>query len=150
MHNPRMADDALTVVLADAHRDPRSGLRDSLESAEITILAEAHDADEAVELALDLRPSVCVIDMQAGDRAGLAAAAVLARVCESTSIVLVADDLTVADVLDALRAGAAGCVARSAGGGAVVAAVVAAAAGEAAFPRRELRQALGFLLPQVA
>jgi two-component system nitrate/nitrite response regulator NarL len=140
----------VTVILADAHREHASTIRESLEEAGIAVVAEAADADEALELALELQPTVCVIDMQAGERAGLGTAAVVARVLGATSVVLVAEELTVADVLDALRAGVAGCVSRAAGGDGVAAAVLAAAAGEAAFPRRELRQALGFLVPQVA
>jgi DNA-binding NarL/FixJ family response regulator len=142
--------DGLTVLLADADREARASVRASLESAGMHVVAEAGDTEEAVELALEFRPAVCVIDLHADDRSGLGAAAVLARVLDETSVVLLADDLTIADVLDAVRVGAAGCLSKLAGAEALAAAIAAAAAGEAAFPRRELRQALGFLVPQVA
>jgi DNA-binding NarL/FixJ family response regulator len=142
--------DGVTVLLADADREARASVRDSLESVGMHVVAEAGDIEEAVELALEFRPSVCVIDLHDDDRSGLGAAAVLARVLDGTSVVLLADDLTIADVLDAVRVGAAGCMSKRAGADALAAAIAAAAAGEAVFPRRELRQALGFLVPQVA
>jgi DNA-binding NarL/FixJ family response regulator len=140
----------LTVLVADDNARVRAGLRDDLEAAGVHVVAEACNGDEAVDLALETRPHVCLLDIHMPGQSGLAAAAVLARVLDATSVVLITADLTVADVLDAVRVGAAGCLSKTLDPTTLAATVGAVAAGEAAFPRRELRQALDFLIPQVA
>jgi len=140
----------ITVLVAHTDEGACTRTCDALETPGIRVVAVAHDGEEAIQLALDQRPSVCLIDFDSPNRMGLAAAAVLARVLDNTSVVLLAEDLTMADVLDAVRVGAAGCLPKDADGPALADAVRAAAAGEISFPARELRQALGFLVPQVA
>jgi two-component system, NarL family, response regulator LiaR len=56
---------AIRVALADDHEVVRAGVRDILETtADVVVLGEAADGQAAVELALQLRPDVMVMDVQ--------------------------------------------------------------------------------------
>lgn len=141
---------ALTVLVADRDESRRAAIRDGLEEAGLHVVAEASTGEEALELALETRPAVCLLDLQLTGQSALAVAAVVARVLDETSVILVTAEPTVADVLDAVKVGAAGCLSNSLEPARLAAAVNAVAAGEASFPRRQLRQALDFLVPQIA
>jgi DNA-binding NarL/FixJ family response regulator len=140
----------ISVLLADQDELARRDLRWDLERAGFEVVAEAANGDEAVDLALETRPALCLLASELPRQSGLAAAAIIARVLEGTSVVLMSSDLTVGDVLDAVRAGAAGCVQKDIDSSQLPLILNAVASGESAFPRRELRQALDFLVPQIA
>jgi DNA-binding NarL/FixJ family response regulator len=141
---------ALTVLVAHRDETRRTTIRDGLERAGVHVAAEASNGDEALELALETRPAVCLLGLQLGGQSGLSVAAVVARVLDGTSVILMTAEPTVGDVLDAVKVGAAGCLSSNLEPPRLAAAVRAVASGEASFPRRELRQALDFLVPQVA
>jgi DNA-binding NarL/FixJ family response regulator len=140
----------LTVLVAHRDESRRAAIRDGLEEAGLNVVAEASTGEEALELALETRPTVCLLDVQLRGQSGLAVASVVTRVLDETSVILLAAAPTVADVLDAVKIGAAGCLSNTLAPGSLAAAVSAVAAGETSFPRRELRQALDFLVPQIA
>lgn len=140
----------LTVLIAYRDESRRIAMRDGLEDAGLHVVGEASTGDEALELALETRPDVCLLDLQLRGQSGLAVAAVLTRVLDETSVILMTVEPTVGDVLDAVKVGAAGCLSSGLEPARLAAAVSAVAAGEASFPRRQLRQALDFLVPQIA
>jgi DNA-binding NarL/FixJ family response regulator len=140
----------LTVLVAHRDESQRTTIRVGLEQAGLHVVAEASTGEEALELALETRPDVCLLGVQLRGQSGLAVAAVVARVLDETSVILMAPEPTVGDVLDAVKVGAAGCLSSNLEPARLAAAVSAVAAGEASFPRRQLRQALDFLVPQIA
>jgi DNA-binding NarL/FixJ family response regulator len=143
-------DHMLTVLVAHREKARRTAIRDGLGEAGLRVVAEASNGEEALELALETRPNVCLLDLQLRGQSGLAVAAVVARVLDETSVILITAEPTVADVLDAVKVGSAGCLSSNLEPARLAAAVIAVAAGEASFPRRQLRQALDFLVPQIA
>ena len=140
----------LTVLLGVASDAIRASMRHELERERWIVVAEASDGDEALDLALETRPAMCLIDLSMPGESGLRAASVIARVLDSTSVVLLANDPGVGDVLEAMRAGAAGCLSTYIDPRRLPGVLRAVADGDSAFPGRELRQALDFLVPQVA
>jgi DNA-binding NarL/FixJ family response regulator len=137
----------LRVLVADDNEVFRAALRNELERAGMEVVAEACDGVEAVDLALETRPSICLLDVNMPGQSGLVAGAIIATALDETSVVLITAGVTVADVLDAVRAGAAGCISKDMDPRRVPAILDAVAEGESAFPRRELRQALDLLVP---
>ena len=95
------------MLVADAHSLSRAGIRMALEEAGFAVCAEVGDADAAVAAALRERPDVCLLDADIPG-SGIAATARITAKLPRTSVVVLAASMRDADLLDALRAGAAG------------------------------------------
>jgi DNA-binding NarL/FixJ family response regulator len=103
--------DAIRILLADDHPLFREGVAHSLtEDPGLEVVAQASSGEQAVELALALRPDVVLLDISMPGIGGIAAAARIAEILPETRIVM----LTVAENADslmaALKAGAHGYV----------------------------------------
>ncbi len=97
--------EAIRVVVADDHPLFRLGVANSLAvEADIAIVGQAGDGQQALALARELLPDVILLDigMRGG---GLDAARAIAAACPVTKVVVVTGS-DGEDVLDALKAGA--------------------------------------------
>lgn len=131
---PSAEDRPLRVVLADAHKPMRRGVRAVLEDDGFDVVAEAGDADGAVEAALRERPDVCLLDVRMpGD--GIAAAGAIVRRLPDTHVVMLSVSLEERDVFAALRAGASGYLLKDMNPQRLPAAIRGVIRGEAALPR---------------
>ena len=114
------------LVLADDHEIMRVGLRSLLESQlNWSVVGEAVDGEEAVEMVLSLKPDVALLDIAMPKISGLEAARqILSQVPRTKILLLSAHDSTqvIADVLDS---GAKGYVLKSDAARDLVAAVQA-------------------------
>ena len=114
------------LVLADDHEIMRVGLRSLLESQiNWSVVGEAIDGEEAVEMVLALKPDVALLDIAMPKISGLEAARqILLQVPRTKILLLSAHDSTqvIADVLDS---GAKGYVLKSDAARDLVAAVQA-------------------------
>ncbi len=110
----RSAPEPISVVLADDHAAVRAGIRGFLESAGITILAEAGDGPTAMAAIRDLRPDVAILDIRMPGASGIEIAAWVRENCPSTGVLV----LTAYDdepyVRAALKAGASGFLLKNA------------------------------------
>lgn len=121
----------IRVLLVDDHALARGGLRVVLDvQDDIEVVGEAGDGDEAVELALRLRPDVVVMDIRMPRVDGIEATRrLVAQGTTARVLVLTTFDLD-QYVYEAIRAGAAGFLLKDAPPGQLVEAVRAVAAGE--------------------
>jgi DNA-binding NarL/FixJ family response regulator len=122
------------VLLADDQAMVRSGFRLILESQPgITVAAEAADGIQAVALARELRPDVCLVDIRMPGHDGIEVTRALAGpgVVDPLRVVIVTTFDTDEYVYGALRAGAVGFLLKDAGPALLIEAVRAAAAGDA-------------------
>ncbi|WP_210480748.1 response regulator transcription factor [Naasia sp. SYSU D00948] len=129
-----MADQALRVLLVDDHPLLRHGLKSLLEDVGgATVVGEAADGAEAVELALALEPDVVVMDLVMPGVSGIDATRRLldARPDMGVLVLTMSDDD--ASVFAALRAGARGYVLKGSGGAEFLNAVRSVARGEAVY-----------------
>jgi DNA-binding NarL/FixJ family response regulator len=122
------------VLVADDHPPVRAGVRLALEAAEFTVCAEVGDASSAVSAAIRERPDVCLLDVYMPGGGISAAREISARLPE-TEIVMLTISRDDDDLLDALRAGAAGYLLKDIDPLRLPAALKHVLAGEAAMPR---------------
>jgi DNA-binding NarL/FixJ family response regulator len=124
----------IRVLLADDQAMVRGGLRLILEDQpDIAVVAEAADGVEAVALARQLRPDVCLVDIRMPRLDGIEVTRALAGpgVPEPLRVVVVTTFDLDEYVYGALRSGAVGFVLKDAGPALLVEAVRAANAGDA-------------------
>jgi DNA-binding NarL/FixJ family response regulator len=124
----------ISVLLADDQAMVRNGLRLILENQpDITVVAEAADGVETIELARRLRPDVCLVDIRMPRLDGIEVTRALAGpgVADPLPVVVVTTFDLDEYVYGALRGGAVGFVLKDAGPALLVEAVRAASAGDA-------------------
>jgi len=101
------------VLLADDHQIVRQGVRALLERERIDVVAEASDGREAVRLAEATRPDVAVLDLSMPTLNGIDAGREILKVSPRTRFLLLTMHTEEHHILEALRAGARGCVTKS-------------------------------------
>jgi DNA-binding NarL/FixJ family response regulator len=124
----------IKVLLADDQPTIRGFLRLILEDQpDISVVAEAADGGEAIDLARELRPDVCLVDIQMPRLDGIAVTRALAGpgVRDPLRVIVVTTFDLDEYVYGALRGGAAGFILKDAGPALLVEAVRAAHAGDA-------------------
>ncbi len=100
---------AVRVVIADDHPIWRSGVRADL-GDNFTVVGEAGDADEAIEVITSTRPDLVLCDLHMPNGGGLK----VARTCGAdTRIVMLTVSEAERDLLDAVAAGAVGYLVKS-------------------------------------
>jgi len=99
---------AVRLLLADDHRMLREGLRRSLGEEGFDVIGEAGDGEEAVRLALELRPDVVLMDVTMPDVDGVEATRRLHRADPEIRVVMLTMHADESAIADALKAGAAG------------------------------------------
>jgi len=124
----------IRVLIADDQALIRTGLRMILDAQpDIEVVGEAPDGAEAVALARDLRPDVCLFDIRMPVMDGIEATRLLAgaEVADPLAIVVITTFDLDEYVHGALKAGARGFLLKDAGPDLLVQAIEAAASGEA-------------------
>jgi two-component system, NarL family, response regulator NreC len=119
----------IRVLLADDHPVVRAGVRAFLESEpDIAVAGEASIGCQAVALAQDLHPDVVIMDVSMPGN-GLDATRQIRATCPTTQVVIFTFHSQDIYLLDAVQAGAAGFVLKSAADTELVTAVRAVAEG---------------------
>ena len=119
----------VTVVLVDDEQLTRTTLAQMLTSAGLKLVGEAANTQDAIELVLDLRPDVVLIDIPLPGISGEWAIERLGLLAPASRVLV----LTRSDenrVVEAILAGATGYILKTAPRKAIIAAVRATAAGE--------------------
>lgn len=99
----------IRVLIVDDHSVVRGGLRTFLGlDAEIEIVGEAVNGEEAVQMARQLAPDVVLMDLKMPKVDGISATGTIRRELPDTEVIALTSVLEDASVLGALRAGAIG------------------------------------------
>ena len=119
------------VLIADDHLVVRAGIRALIESIDgVTVVGEANDGREAVELVATLRPEIALLDVSMPGLNGIEAATRLREQSPATRVIILSMHANDVYVRLALKAGAAGYVLKSATAAELQAALQAVAQGE--------------------
>lgn len=101
----------IRVLVVDDHPVVRQGLRTFLDlQDDMTVVGEAADGRDCVEMAERLRPDVVLLDLRMPDGDGVTALRGLRERGVVTRVLVLTSFTEPAAVLPAVRAGAAGCV----------------------------------------
>jgi DNA-binding NarL/FixJ family response regulator len=104
-----------TILLADDHRVVREGLRTLLaQEPDLSVIGEAADGREVVELARTLRPDVVIMDIAMPELNGIEATRLIVAECPSIRVVALSMYADRRFVTQILRAGALGYVLKEA------------------------------------
>ena len=121
---------SVTVVLVEDHRIVREGTRQLLDhDASIRVVGEASTGEEAIRLALDLKPSVMLVDVQLEGMNGIDVIRSVARIANQVRCVVLSAYDDYVYITEAFEAGACGYLLKTVSAAELVGAVRAAAAG---------------------
>lgn len=121
---------SIRILLADDHVVVREGLRDLLTREGFDVVAEASNGREAIRLNQELRPDVSVVDLSMPLLNGLDVTREIRRQSPKSSIILLTMYSDEPHVLEALQAGVAGYVLKSAAAADLVQAIHCASRGK--------------------
>lgn len=125
----------ITIMLVDDHFVVRSGLAASLDlDDDFSVVAEAERGEDAVEMFLEKRPDVVVVDLQLPGIDGIEVTARLCEADESARVLIFSTFARDDEVQAALDSGASGYLQKSAARDELIAALRAVASGESYLP----------------
>lgn len=104
----------MRVVVADDHAFIRQGIRAIFEARGWTVIAEASDGQQAIDLVQKLQPELVVLDISMPVLNGLQAAKAIRAAVPSTRIIVLSMHDSPQARQEALRAGAHGYVTKTA------------------------------------
>ena len=125
----------ITVVVVDDEHLIRSALARALSDSGIELVGEAATGEEAIQVVVDVRPDVVLLDLRLPGISGVQAIEQLSLLAPA-SRVLVLTRSEQNRVVEAIIAGASGYILKSAPPEAIIDAVRATAAGNPCSPRR--------------
>ncbi len=129
MTSPRST--PIRILIADDHAMVRRGMRDFLElHDDLSVIGEAADGAQAVELALRLEPDVVVMDLLMPNLDGIAATSAIKAARPSIEIIAITSFIEESRVVAAIEAGASGFLLKDADADDLAAAIRSAADGE--------------------
>ena len=113
-----------TIVLADDHPIVREGLRTVLErESDLTVVGEASDGIETVELVERLKPTILILDIRMPRKSGLEVAREIARRSPDTRVLILSMYAGEGYVMEALASGVAGYILKETDTGSLVSAI---------------------------
>ena len=128
------APDELRVMVADDQVAVRAGIKRAIEPHGLHVVAEASEADDAVRLAVEHQPDVCIVAVDLPG-SGVEVTRLIKQTLPDTKIVMMTGTARDEDLLEALRAGADGYLLMSTPSSRLPHAIRGVTQGEAALPR---------------
>ena len=121
----------ITVVIADDHPIFRDGIQRLLASqSDISVLGEARDGAEALELIRQTQPQILLLDLKMARMDGIQVLQDLYRSKNDVSVILLTAEINDLQMMEALRLGAKGVLMKDVDTAALLDGIRAVAAGE--------------------
>jgi DNA-binding NarL/FixJ family response regulator len=140
-----VADRLIRILLVEDHALVRSAIRQALDAPDVEVVGEARNAEEALELAPQLRPDMLLLDIDLPGMSGIEAVRELAPRLPETKIVMLTVSTDRRDLLEAMRHGAAGYLTKDLTGEALLRAVRGVPHGDLAMSRKHAAQVVEHL-----
>ena len=123
----------VTVVVVDEHPIWREGVARDLAACGFSVLATVADSSYTARIAAAAQPRVVVIDLDVDEQSAVDAVRTIANTMPETRVLVLSERAEHRDVLDAVKAGAAGYLVKTAGPADLIDAVRRTANGDAVF-----------------
>jgi DNA-binding NarL/FixJ family response regulator len=123
-------------MLVDDHALVRDAVRQAITTDDIEVVAESSNAEEAIELALEVRPDIILLDIDLPGMSGLHLVRELAPRLPETQIIMLTVSSSHRDLVEAVRFGAAGYLTKDLTPEALLRSVRGAREGDLPMPRR--------------
>jgi len=127
---------AIRLLLADDHRMLREGLRRSMDELGFTVVGEARNGAEAVDLAAAIQPDVVLMDVTMPDIDGVEATRQLKSRLPGTAVIMLTMHADQDVLAEAIRAGANGYLVKDCSVDEIAQAIEAVVTGETALSPR--------------
>jgi DNA-binding NarL/FixJ family response regulator len=124
---------AVTVVVVDEHPIWREGVARDLAACGFSVLATVADSSYTARIAAAVQPRVVVIDLDLEEQSAVEAVRTIANTMPATRVLVLSERSEHRDVLDAVKAGAAGYLVKTASPTELIDAVRRTADGDAVF-----------------
>lgn len=105
---PKPANRLIRVMLVDDHTLVRAAVHQAIKGPDLEVVAEAATAEEAMVLAMEVRPDVLLLDIGLPGMSGVQLVRELAPRLPDTRIVMLTASSAERDLVDAIRYGAVG------------------------------------------
>ena len=135
----------LRVMIVDDHPLVRSAVARAISGDDMTVVAEASTAEEALALAPRIAPDILLLDIALPGMSGVELVRELAPRLPATRIVMLTVSSADRDVAEAMRYGAAGYLTKDVSPEALARALRATQTGELVIPRRRAARLLAKL-----
>ena len=138
-----MSADKIKVIIADDHKVVREGTRELLQKeADLEVVGEAGNGEDAVKLARELKPDVAIVDIAMPRLNGIEATKQIKAISPTTAVLILTAYEYDQYVFALLEAGAAGYLLKDVRGQELIEAVRAVRAGESVLHPVVARKAL--------
>ena len=142
---------AIRIIIADDHAVVRAGVRSMVAGSDIEIAAEAADGNQAIQLALEHRPQLVLLDVRMPESDGISCLGRLRAELPELPVLMFSAYDNPTYIARAVALGAAGYLVKTASSEELITAIRSAAAGESIWTREELRRVTGALsTPRIA
>ncbi len=133
----------ITIVIADDHPIIRQAISDLIaKETDMVVVGEAQDGEQAVQLCLENKPQIVLMDIGMPRLNGLEATKLIKINCPKTAILVLTIHNDSENILGILQAGAAGFLTKSVFGQELIQAIRSVAAGESVLTGAALKQIL--------
>lgn len=122
--------DGIRVMIVDEHAVFRRGLREHLEASGLEVVGEAQDIDGAIALSKKTVAQVILLDLRMLGTSAMDVTRRLRLSCDGAQVLLMTVSSEERGFLEAIMAGACGCLLKDSQGDEILAAITAAAGGE--------------------
>jgi DNA-binding NarL/FixJ family response regulator len=136
---------SIRLLIADDHEVVRCGLRSLLAGGEIEIVGEATTGEQAIQMAMEKRPDVLLLDIRMPNGDGLNVLGRLKLEAPAIAVLILSTYDNPTYVARAVALGAAGYVLKGTDRAGLLDAIRKASIGETAWTRDELRRVTGAL-----
>jgi two-component system nitrate/nitrite response regulator NarL len=133
------------IMLVEDHALVRSAVRQAVSARDIEVVGEAGTAEDAIPMALELRPDIVLVDIDLPGMSGIELVRELAPRLPDTKLIMLTVSAARRDLFDAIRQGAAGYLTKDMTPEALVRSIRGARDGDLPMPRRLAAEVIGEL-----